>query len=157
MPVGCPMPPLALSEDDVRELQSIGNSRSMPHALVQRAQIVLACGAGETNTAIAMRMGVTGMTVGIWRKRYREFGIEGLHDVLRPCCHRTYDDLKVAEVINRALHTFAKPSPKARSIAGSRHAAYNPIARRHSQARLIPSLSRRSGTSSASTALARLG
>ena len=92
MPVGRPMPPLALSEDDVRELQSIANSRSMPHALVQRAQIVLACGAGETNTTIAKRMGVTGMTVGKWRKRYREFGIEGLHDELRSGRPRTYED-----------------------------------------------------------------
>jgi hypothetical protein len=31
---------------------------------VQRAQIVLACGTGETNTAIAKRMAVTWMTVG---------------------------------------------------------------------------------------------
>jgi len=112
-------------------------------------QIDLACGTGETNTAIAMRMGVTGMTVGIWRKRYREFGIEVLHDVLRPGRPRTYDDVKVAEVINRAPHTFAKPSPEARSIAGSRHSAFNPIAKRHSQSRQIPSVSRRSGTSSA--------
>jgi hypothetical protein len=102
-------------------------------------------------------MGVTGMTVGIWRKRYREFGIEVLHDELRPGRPLTYDDVKVAAVINRALHTFAKPSPEARSIAGSRHSAFNPIAKRHSQSRQIPSVSRRSGTSSASTALARLG
>ena len=96
MPVGCPMPALALSEDDVRELQSIANSRSRPHALLQRTQIVLACGTGETNTAIAMRMGVKGMTVGIWRKRYREFGIEGLHDELRLGRPRTHDVAKVA-------------------------------------------------------------
>jgi putative transposase len=120
MPVGRPMPPLVLSEDDVRGLQSIANSRSMPHALVQRAQIVLACGSGETNTTIAKRMGVTGMTVGKWRKRYREFGIEGLHDELRPGRPRTYEDDKVAEVINRALQT--KPSDgstqwSARSLA----------------------------------------
>ncbi len=29
-------------------------------------------------------MGLTGMTVGKWRKRYRELGLEGLHDELRP-------------------------------------------------------------------------
>jgi putative transposase len=47
----------------------------MPHSIVQRAQIVLACGADETNTAIAKRMGLSGMTVGKWRKRYRELGL----------------------------------------------------------------------------------
>jgi putative transposase len=60
------MPPLELSEDEVQQLQALAHSRSLPHAIVKRAQIVLACGAGETNTAIAKRMG---MTVGKWRKR----------------------------------------------------------------------------------------
>jgi putative transposase len=68
-------------------------------------QIVLASGIRETNTANAMRMGVTGMTVGIWRKRYRDFGIVGLHDELRTGRPRTYDDVNVAEAINRALLT----------------------------------------------------
>ena len=103
--VGRPMPPLVLSEDDVQQLQALAKSRSLPHSIVQRAQIVLACGAGETNTAIAKRMGLTGMTVGKWRKRYLEQGLEGLHEELRPGRPRTYEDEDVAEVINRALQT----------------------------------------------------
>ena len=105
MAVGRPMPPLVLSDDEVQQLQSIANSRSLPHSIVQRAQIVLACAAGETNTAISKRMGLTGMTVGKWRRRYRELGLEGLHDVLRPGRPRTYEDDKVVEVINRALQS----------------------------------------------------
>jgi putative transposase len=103
--LGRPMPPLVLSDDEVQQLQALANSRSLPHSIVQRAQIVLACGAGEANTAIAKRMGLTGMTVGKWRKRYLELGLEGLHDELRPGRPRTYEDDKVAEVINRALQT----------------------------------------------------
>jgi transposase-like protein len=102
------MPPLVLSDDEVQQLQGIASSRSLPHSIVQRAQIVLACGAGETNTAIAKRMGLTGMTVGKWRKRYRELGLEGLHDELRPGRPRTYEDDQVAEVINRALQTLGE-------------------------------------------------
>ena len=105
MALGRPMPPLVLSEDEAQQLRALANSRSLPHSIVQRAQIVLACGAGETNTAIAKRMGLTGMTVGKWRKRYRDLGLEGLHDELRPGRPRTYEDDKVAEVINRALQT----------------------------------------------------
>jgi putative transposase len=107
MPAGRPMPPLKLSVEELRQLKNIGNSRSMPHSIVQRAQIVLACGAGESNTANAKRMGLTGMTLGKWRKPYRELGTEGLHDELRPGRPRTYEDDKVAEVINRALQTSA--------------------------------------------------
>ena len=47
------MPPLVLSDDEVQQLQGIASSRLLPHSIVQRAQIVLACGAGETNTSIA--------------------------------------------------------------------------------------------------------
>ncbi|MEA5423924.1 helix-turn-helix domain-containing protein [Synechococcus sp. CCY9202] len=116
------MPPLVLSEDQAQQLRALANSRSLPHSIVQRAQIVLACGAGETNTAIARRMGLTGMTVGKWRKRYRDLGLEGLHDELRPGRPRTYEDDKVAEVINRALQT--KPTDgstqwSARSLAAA--------------------------------------
>jgi putative transposase len=99
------MQPLVLSDDEFQQLQSIANSRSLPHSIVQRAQIVLACGAGETNTSISKRMGLTGMTVGKWRRRYRELGLEGLHDELRPGRPRTYEDDKVVEVIYRALQS----------------------------------------------------
>ena len=105
MALGRPMPPLVLSDDEVQQLQALASSRSLPHSIVQRAQIVLACGAGETNTSIAKRMRLTGMTVGKWRKRYREQGLEGLHDELRPGRPRTYEDDTVAVVINRALQT----------------------------------------------------
>jgi putative transposase len=105
MAVGRPMPPLVLSDDKVQQLQRIASSRSLPHSIVQRAQIVLACGAGETNTGISKRMGLTDMTVGKWRKRYRDLGLEGLHDELRSGRPRIYADDKVAEVINRALQS----------------------------------------------------
>jgi putative transposase len=80
--VGRPLPPLELSEHEVQQLQAFARSMSLPHSIVECAQIVLACRANETNTAIDKRKGVTGMTVGKWRKRYRELGLEGLHDEL---------------------------------------------------------------------------
>ena len=122
MALGRPLPPLVLSDEEVQQLQSIANSRSYPHSLVQRAQIVLACGAGETNTAIANRMGLTGMTVGKWRKRYRDLGLEGLHDELRSGRPRTYEDDQVAEVINRARHQTRRwQHPLERPLTGPRH------------------------------------
>ena len=55
-------------------------------------------------------MGLSNATVGKWRKRYRERGLAGLHDELRPGRARTYDDERVAEVINAALQT--KPADR---------------------------------------------
>ncbi len=99
------MAPLELSADGVSQLQSLAGSRTWPHSIVQRAQIVLACAAGEANTAVAKRFGVRGSTVGRWRQRYLHLGIEGLNDELRPGRPRTYEDNKVADVINRALQS----------------------------------------------------
>lgn len=90
------MPPLDLSDAELQQLQNIASSRSLPHSIVQRDQIVLACGAAETNTSIAKRMGLPGMTVGKWRKRFRELGLEGLHDELSSGRPRTYEDDAVA-------------------------------------------------------------
>ena len=105
MPRGRPVTPMILNEEQKMQLQSLANSRALPHGLVQRAQIVLACAAGEANSAIANRMCLANATVGKWRKRYLEHGIEGLHDELRAGRPRTHEDERVAEVINTALQT----------------------------------------------------
>ena len=105
IPRGRPVAPVELSEEAEAELTRISRSRSLPSSLVQRAQIVLACAVGASNTAVAARLGVGAATVGRWRRRYRERGLEGLHDELRPGRPRTYDDERVATVINDALQT----------------------------------------------------
>ena len=89
---------------------------------MQRAHILLACGAGETNTASANQVGLTEMTDGKRRKRYRELSVEGLHDVLRPRRPRIYKDDMVAVVINRALQAkFTGQHPVECPLSGRRH------------------------------------
>ena len=105
MPRGRPIEPLVLNADETMQLHSLAHSRALPHGLVQRAKIILACAAGDANAAIAQRMQLTQATVGKWRKRYCEHGIEGLHDELRAGRPRTHDDERIAEVINTALQT----------------------------------------------------
>ena len=105
MPRGRPVAPIVLSESEESELRSLARSRSLPHSLVQRAQIVLVSAEGVPGSAIARRLGVTQATVGKWRKRYRQHGLPGLHDELRPGRPRTHEDERVAEVINTALQT----------------------------------------------------
>lgn len=103
MPRGRPVAPIVLSESEEAQLQSLARSRTLPHSLVQRAQIVLACAQGIAGSTVARRLGLTNATVGKWRKRYRERGIGGLHDELRPGRPRTHQDDQVAKVINTAL------------------------------------------------------
>ena len=110
MPPGRPTAPLTLGEEARAQLLGIAQSRTLPHGIVRRAQIVLAAAAGETNASIAKRLKLSRPTVGKWRRRYLEQGLEGLHDELRPGRPRTHEDERVAEVINAALQA---PPPSA--------------------------------------------
>jgi putative transposase len=103
MPRGRALPELSLSDEARSQLLAIARSRSLPHGIVRRAEIVLASAAGEANKAIAQRLKLNQITVGKWRRRYLDHGIEGLHDELRPGRPRSLDDERVAEVINTAL------------------------------------------------------
>jgi putative transposase len=103
MPRGRVLPELSLSDDERSQLLAIASSRSLPHGIVRRAQIVLASAEGESNKDIAKRMRLNQLTVGKWRRRYVEEGLQGLHDELRPGRPRSLEDERVAEVINAAL------------------------------------------------------
>ena len=96
---------IELDDETRAQLESLARSRSMPHAIVRRAQIILGLDDGETGLEVAERLGVSRITVSTWRRRFADRGIEGLHDELRPGRPRTHDDEKVAEVINAALQT----------------------------------------------------
>ena len=102
---GRPAAPVALKDEEKNQLLSIARSRALPHGIVRRAQIVLSCAEGEPNASIAKRMKLNPMTVGKWRRRYLERGLEGLHDQLRPGRPRAHEDERVAEVINTALQS----------------------------------------------------
>ncbi|MGH8167002.1 MAG: IS630 family transposase [Woeseiaceae bacterium] len=100
-----PAVPIVLNDDERSQLVSLAQSRALPHGLVQRAQIILACADGEQSNAIAKRLKLNKNTVGKWRRRYRELGIEGLHEELRGGRPRNLEDERVAEVINKALQS----------------------------------------------------
>lgn len=108
MKTGRPKQPLVLSEDARTDLVSIAHSRSMPHWLVQRSRIILMAADGESNTDIAEQLRLSKPTVGIWRRRYLEHGLQGLHDELKPGRPRTISDEQVASVIRRTLQNKPK-------------------------------------------------
>lgn len=99
---------MVLSEQEREQLEALTRSRSMPHALVRRAKIVLLSAARLANAVIAERCAVSPPTVSLWRQRYRTQGLAGLHDELRPGRPRTHGDEQVAGLIHRVLHSKPK-------------------------------------------------
>lgn len=99
---------VVLKPEQREQLESMATSRSLPHALVMRVRLVLMAAEGVQNIDIAKTVGMTRETVGKWRKRFVEQGLQGLHDELRPGRPRTVRDERVAELLNKTLETKPK-------------------------------------------------
>ncbi len=76
--------------------------------MVRRAEIVLLAAEGWPHEAIGGAVGVSRVTVGKWRQRFLDRGLNGLHDEPRPGAPRSITDEQVAEVIYRTLKTKPK-------------------------------------------------
>ena len=103
MVTGRPKAPLTVTDDERIQLSSLARSRTLPHALVARAKLVLWSAEGESNSQIAMRLRWTKATVGKWRQRFLQYRLAGLYDELRPGRPRTIEDEQVAALLKRTL------------------------------------------------------
>jgi putative transposase len=103
MALGRPIPVIELSQEVQKHLQSIANSRSLPHGLVRRAHIILMAADGINNQTIAKELGLSGRMVGIWRQRFINQGLMGLYDDPRPGGPRSIRDETVVKLIQKTL------------------------------------------------------
>jgi putative transposase len=99
---------VVLEAEQRAQLQALCSSRSLPHALVVRARVILMAADGVENIVIAERVGLSRLSVGKWRQRFAQYGIEGLHDELRPGRPRTIEDERIAKLISQTLGSQPK-------------------------------------------------
>ena len=100
---GRPTPAVTLTDDERETLERWARRPSSAQALAMRCRIVLAAADGEQNKDIAARVGCNPNTVGKWRRRFAEAGIDGLHDEPRPGAPRKITDEDVERVIVKTL------------------------------------------------------
>jgi transposase len=98
-------PEVSLNEEQRRALEMMTRRRKTAQALATRARIVLVCAEGTRNKEVAARLGVDQATVGKWRRRFIERGVEGLHDEPRPGVPRKITDADVEAVVVRTLES----------------------------------------------------
>jgi transposase len=129
--MGRPNTALMISQSERSQLRSIVRSRSLPHSLVRRAQIVLLSADGAANREVARRCGVSAPVVSLWRQRYQQRGIAGLHAELRPGRPRSHSDEQVAALLRKVLHS--KPAAathwSVRSVAAHTGISKSTVAR----------------------------
>jgi len=101
--MGRPLAPLTLTDEQRSELRGWARRPKTAQAHALRARIVLHCAEGWSNGEVADELGVNRTTVGKWRRRFIEMGLDGLVDAPRPGAPRTIDDEDVECVIARTL------------------------------------------------------
>ena len=99
---------VVLSGEDRTFLEAQVRRHKAPRSLSDRCRMVLLCAEGLQSKEVAERLGVHEHTVGKWRRRFVQDGIEGLTDEYRAGRPRTVSDAQVAQVIERTLNTTPK-------------------------------------------------
>jgi transposase len=97
---------IELKDAERSELQARARRRKIARADAMRAEIVLLAADGMTNLAIAERLGITRVTVAMWRRRFAAKRLDGLVDEPRPGAPRKIGDEKIAEVVTTTLETM---------------------------------------------------
>src|SRR6185312_2768956 len=92
-----------LTDDEREVLERWARRPKSSQALAFRCRVVLAAADGEASKDIAARLGCNPSTVGKWRGRFAERGLDGLHDEPRPGKPRSISDEDVERVIVRTL------------------------------------------------------
>jgi len=100
---GRPLAPLHVTDNAREQLKIMANSRTLPYALVRRAQIILMSADGLNNKTIAEKVGLSGRMVGIWRQRFIDQGLMGLYDEPKPGGPRSISDEQVVRLIQQTL------------------------------------------------------
>jgi transposase len=105
---GRPKSVLTVNPEQREQLEAWTRRRTTAQSLALRARIVLSSAEGTHDGRVAERLGVTRQTVGRWRRRFIEGGVEGLLDEPRPGAPRQITDAAVERVVTLTLESKPK-------------------------------------------------
>src|SRR3954466_7045429 len=108
MRTGRPIPPLSVTEEQRSMLESWTRRPKTAQALALRAKIILACAEGKPNGVVARQARVRQQTVGKWRSRFLNRGLDGLLDEPRPGTPRRVSDAEVKQVLTTTLESLPR-------------------------------------------------
>src|SRR2546429_9209563 len=108
MRTGRPKQALELTVQERRDLAAIATSRSLPHGLVRRAQMILWTEDGVPVTEVAQRLKLTPPAGGNLRRPVPEMRLEGRHDQLQPGRPRSDAEARIAALLDTPLARHTK-------------------------------------------------
>ena len=100
-------PAISCGSEERRELARLAASRTESRPMVERAQIILGCLAGQQVQAVARACHTRPNTVIKWRQRFVQQGLAGLRDAPRPGAKPVYGE----DFRKRVLALLEQPPP----------------------------------------------
>jgi transposase len=94
---------LSVSDDDRVLMEGWTRRHKTSRALALRANIVLLSAVGTANREVARALRTSPQTVGKWRARFRDHGVQGLLDEPRVGRPRTIADERIEQVVVKTL------------------------------------------------------
>ena len=104
--IGRPTKRVSIKPQEKKELESLARQKRKTRSVAFRAQIVLKCGEDRSDSEVAGLLRTSNSTVGLWRKRFLERGIDGLFDEPRTGAPRQMDDERIEDVVTKTLETM---------------------------------------------------
>src|SRR5690606_15267140 len=98
---GRPLPELILTARQREVLMGWTRRSKTSQSLALRARIILACSQTTSNAEVAQALQVSRHTVGKWRKRFAEQGVDGLLDEPRSGAPRQIGDDLIEAVVTK--------------------------------------------------------
>ncbi len=93
---------IVLTKEQMAELQKLSRSSSSDYRYVVRAKIILMFSDGKSYNQIMQAISLGKKPIAKWKRRYAEFGIEGLKDAPRSGKPSTYSEADRSRVIQLA-------------------------------------------------------
>jgi transposase len=89
----------SLTAEEAHELKRLASSRTAPHRVVQRAQLIWASAHGGAVPGIARQVGLSAFRVRAWIHRFNRHGLAGLADGPRAGRPRQHDEATRGTVV----------------------------------------------------------
>lgn len=103
--IGRPTKRASVTAEQKKELEHLARQKRKRRSVAFRAQIILKCAEDRTDSEVAGLLHTSNSTVGLWRKRFLERGVDGLFDEPRAGAPRQINDQRIEEVVTKTLET----------------------------------------------------
>ena len=114
--------PLAMSEEQLRQLKAWVRAPATPQKIVLRSRICLLAREGRSNRQIARELNISRPTVILWREHFVQAGVAGIeHEPPRKPSSRRLDAERSRRIVETTLHSSPKDATHWSTRSLARH------------------------------------